>query len=79
MIEVENWFGYIEIQGLELMVNMEVYVCVMGIEIIIDLIVDLDFSKCFFVVKGDSGIVYIVDVVILVMGVQVKWFGFLFE
>ena len=43
--EVENWPGKTEIQGPELMVNMEEHARAMGCEIIMDIITDLDLSK----------------------------------
>lgn len=73
--EVENWPGHTEIQGPELMVNMEAHARAMGTEIITDLIVDLDLSKRPFVAKGDSGTVYTADSVILATGAQAKWLG----
>jgi thioredoxin reductase (NADPH) len=73
--EVENWPGHTEIQGPELMVNMEAHARAMGTEIITDLIVDLDLSKRPFVAKGDSGTVYTADAVILATGAQAKWLG----
>lgn len=73
--EVENWPGHTEIQGPELMVNMESHARAMGTEIITDLIVDLDLSKRPFVAKGDSGTIYTADAVILATGAQAKWLG----
>lgn len=73
--EVENWPGHTEIQGPELMVNMEAHARAMGTEIITDLIVDLDLSKRPFVATGDSGTVYTADAVILATGAQAKWLG----
>lgn len=73
--EVENWPGHTEIQGPELMVNMESHARAMGTEIITDLIVDLDLSKRPFVAKGDSGMIYTADAVILATGAQAKWLG----
>ena len=73
--EVENWPGHTEIQGPELMVNMEAHARAMGTEIITDLIVDLDLSKRPFVAKGDSGTIYTADAVILATGAQAKWLG----
>ena len=51
--EVENWPGEKEIQGPQLMVNMEEHAKAMGCEIIMDLISDLDLSQRPFVAKGD--------------------------
>lgn len=79
IIEVENWFGEIEIQGFDLMVKMEVYVCVMGVCIFIDMVMVLDLFRCFFIVQFDLGVIIMVDVVIFVIGVQVCWLGLVLE
>ncbi|SLN41373.1 Thioredoxin reductase [Pseudooceanicola marinus] len=73
--EVENWPGNTEIQGPDLMVNMEAHARAMGTEIVGDIITDLDLSKRPFVAKGDSGKEYIADAVILATGARAKWLG----
>jgi thioredoxin reductase (NADPH) len=73
--EVENWPGKTEIQGPELMVNMEEHARAMGCEIIMDIITDLDLSKRPFTAKGDSGTVFTADAVILATGARAKWLG----
>jgi len=73
--EVENWPGEAEIQGPELMVNMEAHAKAMGCEIIMDLITSLDLSKRPFTAQSDSGTVYTCDAVILATGAQAKWLG----
>lgn len=73
--EVENWPGESEIQGPELMVNMEAHAKAMGCEIIGDIITDLDLSKRPFTAKGDSGTTYTADAVILATGARAKWLG----
>jgi thioredoxin reductase (NADPH) len=73
--EVENWPGETEIQGPQLMVNMESHARAMGCEIVLDLISDLDLSKRPFVAKGDSGTTYTADAVILATGARAKWLG----
>lgn len=73
--EVENWPGKTEIQGPELMVNMEEHARAMGCEIIMDIITDLDLSKRPFTAKGDSGTIYTADAVILATGARAKWLG----
>ena len=73
--EVENWPGHTEIQGPELMVNMEAHAAAMGCEIIMDIITNLDLSKRPFVATGDSGTTYTADAVILATGAQAKWLG----
>ncbi|MCV6823711.1 MULTISPECIES: thioredoxin-disulfide reductase [Halocynthiibacter] len=73
--EVENWPGHTEIQGPDLMVNMEAHARAMGTEIIGDIILSLDTSKRPFTAVGDSGTVYTADAVILATGARAKWLG----
>ncbi|KUP93892.1 thioredoxin-disulfide reductase [Tritonibacter horizontis] len=73
--EVENWPGHTEIQGPDLMVNMEAHARAMGTEIIGDIITSLDTSTRPFVAKGDSGNTYTADAVILATGARAKWLG----
>ncbi|KCV82987.1 thioredoxin reductase [Actibacterium atlanticum] len=73
--EVENWPGEVEIQGPDLMVNMEKHAREVGTEIIGDHISDLDLSKRPFTAKGDSGTTYTADAVILATGAQARWLG----
>ena len=73
--EVENWPGHTEIQGPDLMVNMEAHARAMGTEIIGDIITSLDTSTRPFVAKGDSGTTYTADAVILATGARAKWLG----
>ncbi len=73
--EVENWPGIAEIQGPELMVNMEEHARAVGTEIISDIIATLDLSKRPFTAIGDGGTVYTADAVILATGAQAKWLG----
>ena len=73
--EVENWPGESEIQGPELMVNMEAHAKAMGCEIIGDIITDLDLSKRPFTARGDSGTTYTADAIILATGARAKWLG----
>mgnify|MGYP001945138083 FL=1 len=73
--EVENWPGHTEIQGPDLMVNMEAHAKAMGTEIIGDIITSLDTTRRPFVAKGDSGTTYTADAVILATGARAKWLG----
>lgn len=73
--EVENWPGATEIQGPDLMLNMESHAKAMGCEIIMDIITELDTSKRPFVAKSDSGTEYTADAVILATGARAKWLG----
>jgi len=71
--EVENWPGETEIQGPELMVNMEAHARAVGTEIIMDIITEVDLDSRPFVAKGDSGTTYTADALILATGAQAKW------
>ena len=73
--EVENWPGETEIQGPDLMVNMEAHARAVGTEIIADYIASIDLSKRPFTAQSDSGMVYTADAVILCTGAQAKWLG----
>ena len=73
--EVENWPGETEIQGPDLMVNMEAHARAVGTEIIADYIASIDLSKRPFTAQSDSGTVYTADAVILCTGAQAKWLG----
>ena len=73
--EVENWPGHTEIQGPDLMVQMEAHARAMGTEIIGDIITDLDLTNRPFRAQGDSGTVYTCDAVILATGARAKWLG----
>ncbi|MEM7753566.1 MAG: thioredoxin-disulfide reductase [Pseudomonadota bacterium] len=73
--EVENWPGEKEIQGPDLMVQMEEHARAVGTEIIGDHINSLDLSHRPFTAHGDSGTTYTADTVILATGAQAKWLG----
>ncbi|KPP86356.1 MAG: thioredoxin reductase (NADPH) Trx B [Rhodobacteraceae bacterium HLUCCA08] len=73
--EVENWPGHTEIQGPELMVNMEAHAKAMGCEVITDIITAIDFEKRPFTARSDSGTVYVADAIILATGARAKWLG----
>ncbi|MGH1415606.1 MAG: thioredoxin-disulfide reductase [Pelagimonas sp.] len=73
--EVENYPGFTEIQGPELMVNMEAHARAMGTEIIGDIISSIDFDTRPFVCQSDSGTVYTADAIILATGARAKWLG----
>lgn len=73
--EVENWPGEAEIQGPELMMNMETHARAMGTEIVSDIITDLDLDQRPFRATGDSGTVYTCDAVILATGARARWLG----
>jgi thioredoxin reductase (NADPH) len=74
--DVENYPGFADvIQGPWLMEQMQAQAEHVGTKIILDLAVQLDFTRRPFVVTGDSGDVYIADAVILATGAQARWLG----
>ncbi|MEX2519888.1 MAG: thioredoxin-disulfide reductase [Paracoccaceae bacterium] len=73
--DVENYPGFTEIQGPDLMVRMEEHAKAMGAEVISDIIMSLDLSRRPFIATGDSGAVYAAEAVILATGAQAKWLG----
>jgi thioredoxin reductase (NADPH) len=73
--EVENWPGVIEIQGPDLMVQMEAHAKAAGTEIIADHVMSLDLSQRPFVAECDSGTIWHADAVILATGAQARWLG----
>ena len=73
--EVENWPGDKEVQGPDLMLRMEDHARAVGTEVVGDHIVSIDLSTRPFRAKGDSGVTYTADAVILATGAQAKWLG----
>lgn len=73
--EVENWPGIAEVQGPDLMIDMEAHAKAAGTEVIADHISSLDLSKRPFTAVGDTGTTYTADAVILATGAQAKWLG----
>ena len=73
--DVENYPGFTEVQGPDLMVKMEQHARAMGTEIISDIITELDLQNRPFTAKGDSGTTYTADAVILATGARAKWLG----
>ena len=73
--EVENYPGFTEVQGPDLMIKMQEHAAAMGCNIIGDIITDLDVSSRPFTAKGDSGDTYVADAVILATGARAKWLG----
>ncbi len=73
--EVENWPGATEIQGPDLMVNMEAHARAMGAGIRTDIVTRLDLSVRPFVAECDSGARVTADAVILATGAQARWLG----
>ena len=74
--EVENYPGFAEvIQGPWLMDQMRAQAENVGTTMIDDIIVEADFSKRPFTLKGDSGTVYTADSIIIATGASAKWLG----
>ena len=71
--EVENYPGFAEIQGPELMVKMQEHAEKMGAKVANDHIASVDFDVRPFRAVGDSGTVYTADAVIISTGAQAKW------
>ncbi len=74
--DVENYPGFADvIQGPWLMEQMRAQAKHMGTEIISDHIVDVDFTRRPFLLKGDSGAEFTADSVIISTGAQARWLG----
>ena len=74
--DVENYPGFADvIQGPWLMQQMEAQARHVGTNIITDYIVDVDFSKRPYTLKGDGGAIYTADSVIISTGAQARWLG----
>ena len=73
--EVENWPGIEEIQGPDLMKNLEDHAKKAGAEIEHDVICKLDLDKFPFVAYGDGDNQYEAKSVVLATGAQAKWLG----
>jgi thioredoxin reductase (NADPH) len=74
--EVENYPGaYPAVQGPALMETMEAQAAHCGARLEHDLVTEADFSRRPYVCKGDSGVDYVADSVIIATGAQAKWLG----
>lgn len=71
--DVENYPGFAEIQGPELMVKMQEHAEKMGAKVANDHIASVDFETRPFKAVGESGTVYTADSVIISTGAQAKW------
>jgi thioredoxin reductase (NADPH) len=71
--DVENYPGFAEIQGPELMVKMQEHAEKMGAKVENDHIASVDLDVRPFRAVGDSGTVYTADAVIISTGAQAKW------
>jgi len=73
--DVENYPGFPEILGPELMDKFKEHALKFGTAFHEDVITDVDFTKRPFVMQSDSGKVYTADAVIIATGAQAKWLG----
>lgn len=73
--DVENYPGFPEIQGPELMEKFKEHALKFGTSFYEDTIIDVDFSVRPFKMIGDSGTIYTSDAVIIATGAQAKWIG----
>jgi len=74
--DVENYPGFADvIQGPWLMEQMRAQAMHMGVELVEDLIVDVDFSRRPFTLRGDGGRIYTADAVVIATGAQARWLG----
>nr|WP_321441784.1 thioredoxin-disulfide reductase [uncultured Hyphomonas sp.] len=73
--EVENYPGFTEIQGPDLMVKMQAHAEAMGAKVENDHIAEVDFDSRPFKAIGESGTVYTADSVVISTGAQAKWLG----
>ncbi|MGE6697540.1 thioredoxin-disulfide reductase [Hyphomonas sp. NPDC076900] len=71
--EVENYPGFDEIQGPELMGKMQEHAEKMGAKVASDHILSVDFETRPFKAVGESGTTYTADAVIISTGAQAKW------
>ena len=74
--DVENYPGFAEvIQGPWLMEQMRLQVSHVGTEIVADTISEVDLKRTPFWLKGDSGIEYAADTLIIATGAKARWLG----
>ncbi len=74
--DVENYPGFRDvIQGPWLMEEMQAQAEHVGTKMVWDHIVDVDFSRRPFVLKGDGGAEYHADALVIATGAQAKWLG----
>ena len=74
--DVENYPGFRNvIQGPWLMEEMQAQAEHVGTKIVWDHIVEVDFNRRPFVLKGDGGAEYHADALVIATGAQAKWLG----
>ena len=73
--DVENYPGFPEIMGPDLMEKFKEHALKFGTAFHDDIITDVDFSGKPFVMKSESGTTYTADAVIIATGAKAKWLG----
>ena len=73
--DVENYPGFPEILGPDLMDKFKEHALKFGTSFHDDIITEVDFSGKPFVMKSESGTTYSADSVIIATGAQAKWLG----
>ncbi len=74
--DVENYPGFADvIQGPWLMEQMKAQAEHVGVEVVSDIITEVDLSRAPFMLKGDSGVTYTCDALIIATGAKAKWLG----
>ena len=73
--DVENYPGFPQIMGPELMEHFKTHAEKFGTKIYDDMIVDVDFTSRPMTMTGDDGQSYTADSVIIATGAQAKWLG----
>jgi len=73
--DVENYPGFPEIMGPELMDKFKEHALKFGTAFYEDVILGVDFTKRPFTMTSDSGKIYTADSVIIATGAQAKWLG----
>ncbi len=73
--DVENYPGFAEIQGPDLMVKMQEHALKMGAQMAEDHIASVDFESRPFRAVGESGTVYTGDAIVISTGAQARWLG----
>lgn len=71
--DVENYPGFAEIQGPELMLKMKEQCERLGVKMVFDRIIELDLDKK--IAQGEMSGVYKAETIILATGAQAKWLG----
>src|ERR1700742_1791874 len=72
--EVENYPGFAHaIQGPWLMSEMQAQAEHLGTHLVQDTITEADLSKRPFTLKGDSGVTYVAETLVIATGAQAKW------